>query len=42
MFDDYNALDYPGVFKAVNYIENNLGYNLIKILNSNITRLCYC
>lgn len=38
VFDDYNALDYPGVFRAVNYIENNLGYNLIKILNSNNNR----
>ena len=38
VFDDYNVLDYPGVFRAVNYIENNLGYKLVKILNSNNDR----
>ena len=38
VFDDYNAIDYPGVFKAVNLIESNLGYILLKITNANTSR----
>ena len=34
IFDDYNPTQFPGVFKAVNYIRDNLGYSLQKILNS--------
>ena len=38
VFDDYNPTDYPGVFKAINLIESNLGYNLLKIINSSTNR----
>ena len=38
IFDDYNSSQFPGVFKAINYIGDNLGYNLQKILNSTTNR----
>ena len=38
VFDDYSPRDYPGVFKAVNFIERNFDYNLLKIINSNTNR----
>ena len=38
IFDDYNFSQFPGVFKAINYIGDNLGYSLQKILNSTTNR----
>lgn len=38
VFDDYNAIDYPGVFKAVNFIEKTLGYKIQKIIDHKIRR----
>jgi len=38
VFDDYNSKQYPGIVKALDHIENQFGYTLIKLINSKINR----
>ena len=38
VFDDYNKKDFPGIVKAVNYIEREMNYNIKLVRNKNTLR----